>query len=213
MRVLHPVRAQEALLDAGTLIRPDGGVESWQVHRLPAGRTAVRVESDGPALWHLVLDAEGRPERVQVRLRDEGRTAEATLTFFEDEVLIWRRGAQPDSESIALPPGTRLLWPPIAGRERCMAGLLGPAMDDDGAVPRPDAAMFLLVRRRTPDKGWLSARLAKLTVLSRADGLALSSPGLPEMTLSVEVDGRLRGWTEDGAAVVRRPSGEPSVTP
>lgn len=213
MRVLHPVRAQEALLDAGTLIRPDGAVEAWQVHRLPAGRTAVRVEGDGPALWHLVLDADGRPERLQVRVRDGGQTAEATLTFFDDEVLIWRRGAEPDSESIALPPGTRLLWPPIAGRERCLAGLFDPAPAADASSPPVDAAMFLLVRRRPPEKGWLSARLAKLTVRRQPGGLTLSSPGLSDMTLSVEADGRLRGWTEDGAAVVHRPMADGAVAP
>ncbi len=211
MRVLHPVRAQEALLDAGTLVRPDGAVETWQVHRLPADRTAVRVEADGPALWHLVLAPDGRPERLQARLRDDGRTVEATLTFFEDEVIIWRRGAEPATESIALPPGTRLLWPPLAGRERCLAGLGGgtlggetlggETLDGDGAA----AQMFLLVRSGPPANGGLSARLAKLTVHPTPDGLTLTSPGLTDMALTLDADGRLAGWAEGGPATVRRP--------
>ena len=213
MRVLHPVRAQEALLDAGTLVRPDGAVETWQVHRLPADRTAVRVEADGPALWHLVLAPDGRPERLQARLRDDGRTVEATLTFFEDEVIIWRRGAEPATESIALPPGTRLLWPPLAGRERCLAGLVGETAGEsvgesvgetaagDGAAART----FLLVRRGPPAGGGLSAHLAKLTVHPTPDGLTLTSPGLTDMALTLDADGRLAGWAEGGPATVRRP--------
>ncbi|MCC7019986.1 MAG: hypothetical protein IT332_09540 [Ardenticatenales bacterium] len=213
MRVLHPVRAQEALLDAGTLVRPDGAVETWQVHRLPADRTAVRVEADGPALWHLVLDPDGRPERLQARLRDDGRTFEATLTFFEDEVIIWRRGAEPATESIALPPGTRLLWPPLAGRERCLAGLVGEAAGEAGGETAGETAagdgaaarMFLLVRRGPPAGGGLSAHLAKLTIHPTPDGLTLTSPGLTDMALTLDADGRLAGWSEGGPATVRRP--------
>lgn len=201
MRVLHPVRPHEALLDAGTLVRADGAVEAFQVHALDADRAVVRVESGGPALWHLVVGGDGRPERLQVRLRDGGRTLDATLTFFDDEVLVWRRGAEPASEAIAVPPGTRLLWPPVAGRERCLRGLGGAS---------PEAVMFLLVRLRPPDRGWLTTRLAKLTAAATADGVALASPGLPDMALSVDDDGRLAGWVEGGAAVRRTPAAAPA---
>ncbi len=203
MRVLHPVRSQEAPLDAGTWIRPDGSAEAFQVHGLGDGRAVVRVEGDGPALWHLVLDPDGRPERLQVRIRHDGRTVDATLTFFEDEVLIWRRGAAPPSEAIALAPGTRLLWPPIAGRERCLAGLSAAA---------PARVPCLLIVVVPPDRGGLTARPVELAVARTADGVRLATPGLPEMALAVDAAGRLAGWVEGGAAARRHDPAHPGDT-
>ena len=190
MRVLHPVRSQEAPLDAGTWIRPDGSAEGFQVHALGDGRAVVRVE----ALWHLVLAPDGRPERLQVRIRHDGRTVDATLTFFEDEVLIWRRGAAPPSEAIALAPGTRLLWPPIAGRERCLAGLSAAA---------PATVPCLLVDIVPPERGGLTARPVQLAVARTADGVRLASPGLPDMALAVDGAGGLASWVEGGGAARR----------
>ena len=192
MRKLHPIAPHEVLARQGHVRRPDGAVEDWTLHTLPADRQVIRVEVSGAELWHLTLDDTGAPERLEVRLAEDGRTMDATLTFFEDEVLVWRRGAEPASEALAVPPGYRLLWPPVAGREVCLAGSAPP----DGT---PDAVMCLLVRRRPPDKGWLSLRPVKLTVRGGESQLTLDTPGLTAMKATLGPDGGLMRWTEGSA--------------
>lgn len=189
MRKLHPIGPHEVLVRAGSVRAPDGAVESFTVHAVPADRFVVRVELPDVALWHLTVAADGAPERLETRLSADGRSIDATCTFFEDEVLIWRRGAEPASEAVALPPGYRLLWPPIAGREVCLAG----ATPDAG---RPEALMCALVRRRPPAKGWLGIRPVKFTLRRTPDGFALDTPGLPPMAATLNEDGSLARWTE-----------------
>jgi hypothetical protein len=157
MRKLHPVGAHEVLLRQGRVRRPDGAEETWTLHALPGDRRVVRVEVPGAELWHLTLEASGAPERLELRLIEGGRTMDATFTFFEDEALVWRRGAEPAAEAIALPPGYRLLWPPVAGREVSLVDLA----PDDGS---PSAVMTLSIVRRPAERGWLRARPVKFTV-------------------------------------------------
>ena len=76
----------------------------------------LRVDA-GDSLWHAVLDSDGRPERVQVRVGSGPEAIEATFTFFDNEVLVWRKGAQPAVEAIPLSPPVRLAWAPTACRE------------------------------------------------------------------------------------------------
>jgi hypothetical protein len=66
----------------------------------------------GDSLWHCVLDEAGAPERVQVRVGSGADAVDVTFTFFEGEVLVWRKGAEPASEAIAVPSGVGLAWSP-----------------------------------------------------------------------------------------------------
>ena len=162
-------------------------LESFTVHGLPAERRTVRVEVAGAELWHLVVDELGLPERLEARLIADGRTLEATFTFFQDEVLVWRRGGEPASEAVALPPGYRLLWPPAAGREICLAGVA----PDDGS---PAAVMCCLLRRRARGEGGLGLRPVKFTVRKSGSGVTLATPGLPAATAELDAAGRLVRW-------------------
>lgn len=191
MRKLHPIGPHEVLAAAGRVQRPDGGVEDWSRHGLPGGRQAVRVEVAGAELWHLVLDEDGHPERLELRLVTGGRQVDATYTFFEDEVLVWRRGAEPASEALAVPPGYRLLWPPVAGRVECLAGAVEPG--------QTDAVMCLSLVRRGPAQGGLAARPAKFTVTRTAGTLTLRNPGLADMTAELDATGTLARWREGDA--------------
>lgn len=205
MRKLHPVAPQEQLLREGRIHRPDGTVETFTVHALPADRRAVRVEVQGAELWHLIVDQDGRPERLEARLTQGGRLMAATFTFFEDEVLVWRQGGGPASEAVALPPGFRLLWPPAAGRDICLAG----ATSEDAG---PTAAMCCLIRPRRGE-GWLGLRPVKFTVRQTAGGLALTTPGLPAAAAEWDEDGWLVRWVAGGAEWRAEGGGPRSLAP
>ena len=194
MRRLHPVGRHETPVDEGAIRHPDGALEQATTHALPGGRHVVRVEEADGALWHLTLDEAGRPERLQARWREGERVVEATLTVFEDEVLVWRRGAEPASEAVATPPDCRLLWPPIAGRERCLTGV---------APEGPAPVACLLVRRRPAARGGLTVRPVKFTAERVDGGLELRTPGRPAARLEVDAAGRLRAWREGDILYVR----------
>ncbi len=204
MRKLHPIGSHERMLRASRYARPDRSVEEGTVHTLGGGRHAVRVIVEGArrsAMWHLVMDDHGAPERIQARFREEGLgpVVDVTLTFFDDEVLIWRRGAGRASEAIALPPGYRLLWPPFTGRGLALAGL--PAIDG------PDARMFALIRPRPLDDGALEVRPVKLAIHPAPGGMTLDTPGLPDMRVELGPDGELLRWHSEGFVVERVPGG------
>lgn len=216
MRKLHPVGPHEIQAAAGAFRRPDGSVETWTSHALPGGRRIVRVEvgivgdraglipaapeASAHELWHLMLDAEHRPERLEVRLREGGgmlnaSMLDATFTFFEDEVLIWRRGGEPASEAIAIPPGYRLLWPPMAGRDACLAGVV----EGDS----PAAVMCFSIRRRPAERGWLRCRPIKFTVRGGPGWLSLTTPGLAELRAELDESGTAMAWSEGGDVTER----------
>jgi hypothetical protein len=116
---------------------------------------------------------------------------DATYTFFEDEVLIWRRGAEPASEALAVPPGYRLLWPPVAGRVECLAAAVEPG--------QTDAVMCLSLVRRGPAQGGLASRPVKFTMTRAAGTLTLRNPGLADMTAEMGATGALARWREGDA--------------
>ncbi len=245
---LHAPSVQEELVDAGRCRRPDGAVERYSVHRDPEGRHLVRVavapaegEAPGaegpwtdpvagvlpaPSLWHLVLAPDGRPERMEARWSQDGSPVELALTFFPDEVLLWRRGAEPAAESLALPPGFRLLWPPVSGREACLTGL-DTLLDAEGR----GLLMVCALGCRPAARGGLRARPVKLGLSlaapaaadprdpstaepaappagdpSGAVELTLSTPGWPPQRLSLDPAGRLSAWqVGEDAVTCRRP--------
>jgi hypothetical protein len=203
VRKLHPIHARERLMARGGYRRPEGS-EVWSLHELPLSRQVLRVQDEHDGLWHLVLDGRGRPERLQVRLQHDGRRLESTLTFFEDEVLIWRRGAEPSSEAIALPPGSRLLWPPLAGRLRCLG------LPPGGAETDPEQAtaiMTALVRLGSSARGVLTLRPVKFTLLTTAmqqpaqgeasSQVRLMTPGLPMLVATRDAEGEAMRWHEE----------------
>lgn len=234
VRRLHPVSRADTLIDQGAYDRPAGGVERFSLHADAAGRRTLRVEVlPAGDLWHLALSPEGRPERVECRWQEDGAVFEAALTCFEDELLVWRRGAEPISERIDLPPGYRLLWPPVAGRGECLAGLEAELDDRDRG-----ARIFLSLRRRPLAKGGLRCRPIKLGLrreaLAASSGptpqgpapldpappraappraarrIALETPGLPAMQAEFDAAGRLLRWLEDGQPVAERRA-EPEI--
>jgi hypothetical protein len=157
------------------------------------------------SLWHLVLAPDGRPERMEARWMEAGRPVELALTCFPDEVMVWRRGAEPASESLALPPGYRLLWPPVSGRDHCLMNL-------DAFMDGPDRGIVMVCALgcRPAARGGLRARPVKLTIgVAQADGAAdgarpevrLSTPGWPEQRLTLDEAGRLARWQVDDASV------------
>jgi len=141
--------------------RPTGTVEAWELTQLPDGSRIYRAEiGDGVGLWHLMLAPDGRPDRLQARLRDEvGRRFDATFTFFGDEVLVagGQVGKRDVREEVVLPAGCGLLWVPFAGRE---PGLMGCGTDASDAQP----AVLYVLRQHSPKNGWLSAAAVECTV-------------------------------------------------
>jgi hypothetical protein len=216
VRKLHPIHARERFVARGGYQRP-AGTERWSLHALPLGRHVLRVQDEHDGLWHLVIDDQQMPERLQVRLRRDGRPIEATMTFFEDEVLVWRRGAEPSSEAIALPPGSRLLWPPLAGRLRCLGFPPGAQTPEPG---QPAAIMTSLVRLASPARGLLTVRPVKFTLrTSAAQGsaggleksqLRLMTPGLPTLVATLDSEGNALSWHESSESHPERhtPLGE-----
>ena len=238
---LHAPGAAERLVDGGRSLRPAGQVEAFSVHVDGEGRFFVRVavlpgrEPDpgaAPAsgaserwidpvsgllppgsLWHLVLAPDGRPERLEARWLEEGRPVELALTCFPDEVMIWRRGAEPASESLAVPPGYRLLWPPVSGRDHCLMNL-------DAFLDIHDRGILMVcaLACRPAARGGLRARPVKLTIGVDASPatdnaveprtvvprtvVSLSTPGWPEQRLTLDEAGRLARWQVDDAATV-----------
>jgi len=197
MRRLHPVGRHEVPVDQGVIRRPDGELETWTVHALPEGRHVVRVEAEG-ALWHLALDADSRPERLQARWREGVRDVEATVTFFDDEALIWRRGAQPASEAVALPPGFRLLWPPVAGRDWCLEGV---------AASGREAVTAVRLERVGAALGGVVARPEAISAVRQGGVVTLAAPGRPEARLALDASGRLLAW-RDGDILSERLAGD-----
>ena len=167
----------------------------------PAGAWADPVAGvlPAPSLWHLALAPEGRPERMEARWSEAGTAVELALTFFPDEVLIWRRGAGPAAESLALPPGYRLLWPPVSGREACLTGL-DALLDEQGR----GLLMVCALGCRPVARGGLRARPVKLGLAlaeaptddasTTTSTLRLSTPGWPAQHLELDPDGRLASW-------------------
>lgn len=209
-----------------------GSMEAGGAEPGPAGAWADPIAGalPAPSLWHLVLAPEGRPERMEARWSVAGTAVELALTFFPDEVLIWRRGAGPAAESLALPPGYRLLWPPVSGREACLTSL-DELLDASGR----GLLMVCALACRPAARGGLRARPVKLDLYlgaGEADSgsagspatspdasaassdsgavapeaapetqLTLSTPGWPAQRLTLDPAGRLASWQVDETLV------------
>ncbi len=223
MRRLHRPKRGDEMVDRGRIELDGAREERFTVHREAGGRQTVRVEAlPSGDLWQLTLSPAGRPERIEHRRREGDAVFEATLTCFEDEVLIWRRGAEPISEQLAMPPGYRLLWPPVAGRGECLAGLES-ELDGEGRA----AQIFMLLRLRPLDRGGLGARPVKLGLRVEpatneneelrpgpARRIGLSTPGLRDMRAELDAAGRLLRWLEAEKVVgMRRPDPDAPSSP
>jgi hypothetical protein len=72
----------------------------------------------------MALSGTRHPERIQVRLDLDEGAFDAVYTFFDDEVLVWRRGPGGGSDAVALPAGYQVTWPPFPGRLLLASGAL-----------------------------------------------------------------------------------------
>ena len=113
-----------------------------------------------------------------IRTDTKEQTIDLALTFYEDEVLVWRRGAAPASEQVIMPPGYRLLWPLQAGRAACMAGL-------EIAPGTTDTAMFCHLAPRPLARGGLRVRPVKFMIERESAGLRLTTPGLDPVHIEI----------------------------
>jgi hypothetical protein len=188
--------------------RPTGTVEAWELTRLPDGGRIYRAEvGDGAGLWHLMLAPDGRPDRLQARLRDEvGRRFDATFTFFDDEVMVaaGQVGKRPLKDFVELPSGFGLVWLPFAGREPALTGC-GPEVI--GLQP----AVLYWMRRRSPKDGWLRAEAVECTVERagrgmlevpagsfEAEEIVFAGPGMAGQRAWFGRHGTVLQWQSDG---------------
>lgn len=212
MRRLHPVSHHEHVVARGeyTYLQdgdPTGTVEEWELTRLPDGSRIYRVEIGGTGLWHLIVAPDGRPDRLQVRLRDDtGRRFDATYTFFDQEVLVsgGQVGKRPEKGAVELPPDCGLVWAPFAGRELALAR-------HDPKAGALQAVTLYLMRQQSPDDGWLSARPARCSV-ERVGSAVLEVPagsfGTEEVMFAAPRLTEQRGWFDERGTVVQWQSGE-----
>lgn len=213
MRRLHPVSDEERVVAQGEhqYLRagePTETGEQWELTRRSDGCRIHRVEvGDGEGLWHLILESDGRPDRLQVRLRDEaGRRFDATYTFFEDEVMVvgGQVGLESKKNVVELPPRYGLVSAPFAGRELRLLGY------DPEAGPQQTITQYLL-RQRPSDEGWLSGRPVECML----EDLGESELEVPAGTFEArEVQfttpdlPRQRGWFDRHGTLLRWQSGD-----
>lgn len=208
MNTLHPVADHEQLVAQGTYnYRPASLVpaasEAWSLTRLPdRGRVWRADVDDGAELWHLTVGADQRPDRLQVRRRDDaGRRYGATYTFFETEVVVTGAQVGRDTEEavIELPTGYGLLWGPFAGRRLALPQSATPAES-------PWTVTLLALQRRSPDEGWLLARPVQAAVGVRDAGELVVPVGAfaaREYIFTADELGEDRAWFDEQGVVLR----------
>lgn len=208
MRRLHPISDHEQPVAQGQYdYLADGentGIgEQWELTHLPDGSRLYRVEvGEGDGLWHLIVAPDGRPDRLQIRLRDDaGRRFDATHTFFEDEVVVSQGqvGKQTEQRAVSLQPGYGLLWAPFAGRELALTGY-------EADASGPQSAALYLIRRLSSDEGWLSGRSIRGAV-GGSDNAILTMPAgsfeAREVVFSTSELPDQRGWLDEHGNVLR----------
>ena len=206
MKRLHPPSEHEEMVAEGKHARrpaPDQPAleEHWELTRLPDGTQIYRVTvGDGAALWHLMVAPDGRPDRLQVRLRDaQGPSFEATYTFFDHEWMIvsGQQGQKPRTEFLGVPPdGMGMLWEPLAGRE---------------LVLRAQRGRLYLLQQRPSAQGWLHGQWVTGEVVPagrekvqvpagefEADSFTLVIPETPHQRIWVDSQGVVLQWQMGG---------------
>lgn len=103
--------------------QPTGAVESWRLTAAQEGYRFLRVDLNAQAapsgdsyLYHLTLDAAGRPERLSFRFFGSAFQAGGNLLFDQDAVTLARNvdGRRMETER-DLPPGFAFWFPATAG--------------------------------------------------------------------------------------------------
>ncbi|RME46875.1 MAG: hypothetical protein D6791_07190 [Chloroflexi bacterium] len=182
---------------------PAGLPETWELTLLPDGSRINRVEvGESIGLWHLMVAPDGRPDRLQVRLRDEvGRRFDATYTFFDQEVIVaaGQVGERPRRHFVELPAGFGLVWVPFAGRDPVLMGC-GPEVEGAQSV------MLYVISQEPREAGWLSGNSVACLVERRrrsmlevpagsfdAEEIVITIPGHPDQ----------RGWFDRHGTVLQ----------
>lgn len=120
---------------------PTGAVESWHLSAAMEGYRFLRVDYDASeasgdhALYHLVLDAKERPQRLKFRFFRRGLQISGDLLFAEDSALLSRtiNSRQLDAET-AFSPATAFWFPASSG-----LSLLGDGPAESAALTlKPD---------------------------------------------------------------------------
>lgn len=127
MRKLIQEMPYERPLAAGRYVysqdgAPTGAVESWHLTAAMEGYRFLRVDYDASGasadhtLYHLVLDAAGRPQRLKFRYFRRGLQIRGDLLFAEETALLSRtiNSRQVDAET-AFTPATAFWFPASSG--------------------------------------------------------------------------------------------------
>lgn len=116
---------------------PTGATESWRLTAAAEGYRFLRVDLNAQAapsgdsyLYHLTLDADGRPDRLSFRFFGSAFQAGGNLLFDEDAVTLARTvNGRRFEEERELAPGYAFWFPATAG----LALLAANAGDDETA--------------------------------------------------------------------------------
>lgn len=187
--------------------RSDGDVgrELWELHEGEDGTAVWRSdveEERGYLLTHLLCDAQGRPDRLQLRWHPKGGAAalQTIYTFFDDGVLVLQGN---ERDVVELPPQWTLMGLDVGSRALALPPLAGP----EGRLSQPAEPLLQLVFTVQLRGDTFRSRLVKWAFYPLEDGagldgeeqgrvaaaLRLAVPGLPEQ----------RGWFDPYGVPVR----------
>lgn len=206
IQYLHPPTELEELTARGEYVYLHNnqavGQEAWALHECRDGTAVWRSEFEderGHVLSHLLLSPDRRADRLQVRLRPQGRSEQqAVYTFYDDNVMLVQHGRR---LILDLPPDYTLLAVDVGSRALAL-----PPLDWEGAQPTVQMVFTVLLRGDTfwskPVK-WaahplgtdLSVTVGDTTYQARA--VRLSVPDLPDQ----------RGWFDRHGIPLRWQSG------
>lgn len=115
---------------------PAGVFERWRLSAAPDGYRFLRVDLNAEAsegehstLYHLVLNADGEPERLSFRHFRRGRDLKGTLLFEGPYVTLTRQiNAERREVTLEQPAGTRFWFPSAAALGLVAAPGAGPGL-------------------------------------------------------------------------------------
>ncbi|MFW6097391.1 MAG: hypothetical protein ACOC9Z_04910 [Chloroflexota bacterium] len=122
-----------------------GAVEVWQLNAARDGYRFLRVDLNAAAssgdnvLFHLAVDAEGRPQRLKFHFFRQGAQVRGDVLFDEDRALLTREVDGRRVESEAAFATARPFWFPSGAG----LGLLAKAQSGAGLTLRREAAFDL----------------------------------------------------------------------